>query len=222
MTDISKQRTINTSNKSVLSKSKPSSISESSESSDSKCADPYSYNRAKKNMISSSSIGLQSDVPKSYIHRFREYFTGDVLILDDDSTAITILCHYLNRIKLKRNDRDEGRKLHINTCTNGIDAIERIVTNKETYAFILVDNFLGPFSPSGREVIRILRKSGYEGAIVYVTCVPEMYKYHLIEVGTDAILFKGMPNLGTELKKLVADLTVRDKVFKKLKNRMTV
>lgn len=153
------------------------------------------------------------DLPVTYDHRFRDYHTGDVLVIDDDSTSRTIICRYLSKIVLKRDSEDPGRRLHVTTCTNGNDAIKRLTIDKETYACVMIDNFLGPNSPSGREIVRKARETGYEGAIVYVSCVPETYKSHLLEVGGDGILFKGMNNLGSEMRRIITELAIRNKSF---------
>lgn len=152
-------------------------------------------------------------VPMSYSYRAHKYTTGDVLIIDNDSMSSTIIFEYLRRVSIKMNSvSGPMRHLTVQICSNGNDAINRILNKMETYAFIIIDQFLGPRSPDGREVIRCLREGGYKGAIVYVSstiigCTDKIER-HLLSVGADGILFKGTETLKEELNRLIKDLVV--------------
>jgi CheY-like chemotaxis protein len=148
----------------------------------------------------------------NYTHRFTEYTTADVLVLDEDNTSRALLSRYFEKLMIKSSATTQpGRTIKVNTSVTGDDTIERVLAKKESYAFITIDYFLGPDSPDGREIIRRLRKGGYKGALVYVTGFGDSDEQHLLEVGADAILFKGTEQLKREFGKLVTDLVIFNK-----------
>ena len=169
-----------------------------------------------KKTLGVSLAKIKQRTPMNYTHRIIEYNTADVFVLEDDTTTRTLLSGYLSRHVIKSDEEnDEGRKIKVNSCENGDELIDRIVNKNETYGFITVDFLLGKDSPSGRDVIRQLRKHGYKGCIIYLTTLnglldPEI-EQHLIEVGADALILKGSENMIVEFKKIIKDLVVRDK-----------
>lgn len=159
---------------------------------------------------------IRQRVGLDYSARRHQYATADVLVVEDDPTSRLLLCNFLSLITVRSNDpNDEGRKLQCVPCVDGNEAIRRIQQNGETYAFITVDNLLGPDSPCGREVVRTLRECGYSGAMVYVMSASSTldieFENHMLEVGADAMLIKGTRSSKDELKVLVGELVTRHK-----------
>jgi CheY-like chemotaxis protein len=162
---------------------------------------------------------LRSRVGMNYSQRFQRYRTADFLVLDDDGPCRALLQAYLSRIRVRSHDpTDEGRALVCETAASGQEVLDRVLRRGETFAVITIDNYLGPRSPSGREVIRELRAGGYEGALVYITGTStgliesegREFECHLMEVGADALLIKGSATMKSELHRMVADLVVRE------------
>lgn len=152
-------------------------------------------------------------VPMNYSHRFQEYSTADIVVLDNDKTARSLLTRYLQRLQVTcENEKSTNRRhLVVKTYSTGQELLENIIQNEESYAIVTINNSLGPKSPGGREVVRQLRSGGYKGAIIYIVGSTHYNEKHLLEVGADAILNKGTENLKHEIERLVSDLVIYDK-----------
>jgi CheY-like chemotaxis protein len=164
-------------------------------------------------------LGVVEIGSPSYRHRFQRYKDEDVLVVDNDIVTCDLLKRYLTRIALQPGFDDDvstlnspSRRLEVDACTTGQQALERIRDKGKTYALVAIDLMLGPGSPSGREVVRLLREHGYRGSIIYVTAArvgaDAMLVHHLLEVGADALLLKGSPNMKTEIHKIIKELAI--------------
>jgi CheY-like chemotaxis protein len=151
-------------------------------------------------------------VRKDYKSRALPYNADDILIVCNSSTSTGPLSRYFTRMKVRTADPlDEGRNITCACTTSPSEAAELIVHGGHTYGFILTDLFFDD-EMSGRELVRIIRGSGYSNAIIYLvdSGIEESMENNFMNVGADALLVKGTKTMKVEFTRLVRDLVFRN------------
>lgn len=151
-------------------------------------------------------------VLNDYHHRTGKYSNEDVLIVTDKLDEGQPLIEYFSRIKVRTSDPlDEGRNLECDKSSDPEEVLEMIQEEGKTYGIIITDMFFKNDTMSGREMVRSLRKNGYDYCVVYITeaGISERFEKHCMDVGADALLVKGTRTMKNEFCKMVEQLIYR-------------
>jgi len=109
--------------------------------------------------------------------------TADILVTDDDETFIFMIKRTLRKIAVQN-----GVNLNIETASNGKEALEKVLEEKNKYAVVTMDKELNS-DIDGIETIKRMRQAGYDGCVVGVSA--ENYADDFGAVGANQSLQKG-------------------------------
>mgnify|MGYP001355869325 CR=1 FL=1 len=143
---------------------------------------------------------------------YKPYYTSDILIVDDDPMIRSLFIQKLSKYKIKSEESDPGRNIEIDECKSTNQLLRHINDYKCTYGLIVIEEHLGPDSLTGTQVIKRIRDSGYEGAILSITgdnCTDTLVS-KIKNSGSNGILTKGKKDFFTEISMILSHLTTRN------------
>lgn len=141
---------------------------------------------------------------------FKNYYTADVLIVDDDPILLCLFENKIKKMRIKSNLEDEGRDIKYKTINNSKELLSNILEYKCTYGLILIDENLGPDSHTGSQCIKRLRESGYNRPIFSISgsFKPNVISDKIKKAGADGLIPKS-PFFFSEIKKILFKLVKR-------------
>ena len=139
-----------------------------------------------------------------------DYDTADILFIDDDPIIRTLFDKKMKKVKIKKDKDDEGRLIKMEICNTSNKLLSNILEYKSTYGLIVIDENLGPDNLTGTQCIHRLRKFGYNGPIISITCG---YKQEMVNKikssGSNGIVIKNRKDFYSEIINILMKLVKR-------------
>lgn len=155
---------------------------------------------------------LASHQITDYTTAFRDYWTADVLVVDEDQLECERLRTRVSRVVIKtagggEGQEDHGRNVTVNACSSAGDAVWRVSDGAERYALVLVS---ARSVAKSALVLEAIRGTGYDGAAALVVDGCTVGETQVAgEAGADSVLVRSTNSLTDELLKLLGALVVR-------------